>query len=89
MMKIKTMERTSQERSLVQDSPWKRKRNGVNAKYSEIIAIEMQKAKFLEEAMKNRQPENEDVIFSQPFAPRQQHTSQYEITFQKPHPTSC
>jgi len=29
------------------------------------------------------------VVFSQPFAPRQQHTGQYEIAFQKPHPTSC
>jgi hypothetical protein len=37
----------SKERSLVQDSPRKRKRNGVNAKYSEtVIAIEKQKAKF-------------------------------------------
>jgi hypothetical protein len=40
--------------------------------------------------MKNRQPENEDLLFfSQPFAPRQQHTGQYEIAFQKPHRTSC
>ena len=54
----------SQERSLVPDNARKRKRNGVNAKYNEtIIAIEKQKAKFLEEAMKNRQPENEDLFF--------------------------
>jgi hypothetical protein len=54
----------SQERSLIQDNPRKRKRNGVNAKYNEtIIAIEMQKAKYLEEAIKNRQPENEDSLF--------------------------
>jgi len=81
----------SQERSLVQDNPRKKKRNGVNPRYSEtIIAIEKQKAKFLEEAMKNRQPENEDLlVFPQPFTPCQQHTSQYEITFQKPHLTSC
>jgi hypothetical protein len=53
----------SQERSLVQDNPRKRKRNGVNVKHNEtIIAIEKQKAKFLE-AMKNRQPENEDLLF--------------------------
>jgi len=44
----------------------------------------------LKEAIKNRQLENEDVLFfSQPFAPRQQYTGQYEITFQKPHPASC
>jgi hypothetical protein len=54
----------SQDRSLVQDSPRKRKRIGINAKYNEtIIAIEKQKAKFLEEAIKNRQPENEDLLF--------------------------
>jgi len=54
----------SQERSLVQDSPRKRKLNGVNTRYNEtIIAIEKQKAKFLIEAMKNRQPENEDLLF--------------------------
>jgi len=54
----------SQERSLVQDNPQKRKRNGVNAKYNETnIATEKQKPKFLEEAMKNRQPENEDLLF--------------------------
>jgi hypothetical protein len=75
----------SQERLLVQDNRWKRKQNGVNAKYNEsTIAITKQKAKFLEEAMKNRQPENEHC-FSQPFTPRHQHTSQYEITYQKPH----
>jgi hypothetical protein len=80
-----------QEKSLVQDNPRKRKRNGLNAKYNEIIiAIEMQKTKFLEEAIKNRQPENEYLLFfSQPFAPHQQPTSQYKITFQNPHPTSC
>ena len=60
----------SQERSLLQDNPRKRKRNGVNAKYNEtIIATEMQKAKFLEEAMKNRQPENEDLLFFAAFCP--------------------
>ena len=60
----------SQERSLVQDSPRKRKRNVVNAKYNEtIIAIEKQKAKFLEEAMKNRQPENEDLLFFRSLLP--------------------
>jgi hypothetical protein len=54
----------SQERSLVQDNPQKRKRNGVNTKYNETnIATEKQKAKFLEEAVKNRQPENEDLLF--------------------------
>jgi len=81
----------SQDRSLVQDNPRKRKRHGVNARYNEtIIAIEKQKAKFLEEAMKNRQPENEDLLFFRSlFAPRQQHTSQYKTAFQKPHPTSC
>jgi hypothetical protein len=55
----------SQDRSLVQDNPRKRKQTGVNAKYTyneTIITIEMQKAKFLE-AMKNRQPENEDLFF--------------------------
>jgi len=57
----------SQERSLVQDNPRKRKRNGVNAKNNEtIISIEKQKAKFLEEAVKNRQPENEDLLFFSP-----------------------
>jgi hypothetical protein len=45
----------SQERLLVQDNPRKRKRIRLNAKYNEtVIAIEMQKAKFLEEAIKNR-----------------------------------
>jgi hypothetical protein len=80
----------SQERS-VQDNPRKRKRNGVNAKYNEtIIEIEKQKAKLLEEVMKNRQPENYDLLFFlQPFTPHQQHTSQYETAFQKPHPTNC
>ena len=54
----------SQERSLVQDSPRKRKWNGINARYSgTIIAIDKQKAEFLEEAMKNCQPENEDLLF--------------------------
>jgi len=73
----------SQERSLVQDSPQKRKRYGVNTRYNEtIIAIEKQKAKFLEEGMKNRQPENEDLLFfSQPFAPRQQHTGNMKLRF--------
>ena len=48
----------------------KRKRNGVNAKYIEtIIAIEKQKAKFLEEAMKNRHPENEDLLFFRSLLP--------------------
>jgi hypothetical protein len=56
-------EDNSQERSLVQDNPRKRKRTGVNAKYNEtIIAIEMQKTTFLE-AMKNRQSENEELFF--------------------------
>ena len=60
----------SQERSLLQDNPRKRKRNGVNAKYNEtIIAVEMQKTKFLEEAMKNRQPENEDLLFFRSLLP--------------------
>ena len=61
---------TSQERSLVQDNPRKRKWNGANAKYSEtVIAIGKQKAKFLEEAMKNRQPENEDLLFFRSLLP--------------------
>jgi len=47
-----------------------RKQNGVNAKYNEtIIAIEEQKAKFLEEAIKNRQPENEDLLFFRSLLP--------------------
>ena len=59
-----------QERSLLQDNPRKRKRNGVNAKYNEtIIAIEKQTAKFLEEAVKNRQPENEDLLFFRSLLP--------------------
>ena len=38
-------------------------RYGINARYNEtIIAIEKQKAKFLKEAVKNRQPENEDSL---------------------------
>jgi hypothetical protein len=54
----------SQERSLLQDNPRKKKQNGVNAKYNEtIIEIEQQKAKFLEEAIKNHQPENKDLLF--------------------------
>jgi len=65
-----TGEVNSQKRSLVQDNPRKRKRNGVNAKYNEtIIAIEKQKAKFLEEATKNRQPENEDLLFFRSLLP--------------------
>ena len=60
----------SQDTSLVQDHPCKRKRNGVNAKYNEtIIATEKQKAKFLEEAIKNRQPENEDLLFFRSLLP--------------------
>jgi len=60
----------SQNRSLVQDNPRKRKQNGVNAKYNEtIVAIEKQKANFLEEAMKNRQPENEDLLFFRSLLP--------------------
>jgi len=60
----------SQERSLVQENPRKRKQYGVNAQYNEtIIAIEKQKAKFLEEAMKNRQPENEDLLFFRSLLP--------------------
>ena len=60
----------SEDRSLVQDNPRKRKRNGINAKYNEtIIATEKQKAKFLEEAIKNRQPENEDLLFFAAFCP--------------------
>jgi hypothetical protein len=60
----------SQERSLVHDNPLKRKRIGVNAKYSETIAaIETQKANFLEEAMKNRQHENEDLLFFRSLLP--------------------
>jgi hypothetical protein len=63
-------EDNSQERSLLQDNPRKRKRNGVNAKYNEtIIAIELQKTKFLEEAIKNRQPENEDLLFFRSLLP--------------------
>jgi len=51
MMKIKEV--NSQDRSLVQDNPRKRQRNGVNAKYSEtIIAIEKQKAKFWKKPLK-------------------------------------
>ena len=54
----------SQDRSLVQDNPRERKLNGVNAKYNEtIIGIEKQKAKFLEEAIKNRRPENDLLFF--------------------------
>jgi hypothetical protein len=52
MTKIKTMERSTVNMSLVQDTPQKRKWNGVKAKYNETItAIEKQKAKFLEEAI--------------------------------------
>jgi len=59
MTKIKMMERSTVNTSLVQDTPWKGKWNGVNAKYNEtIIAIEKQKAKFLEEAIKNHHPKN-------------------------------
>jgi len=61
---------SSQERSSVQDNPGKRKRNGVYSKYDEtIIAIEKQKAKFLEEAIKNRQPENKDLLFFHSLLP--------------------
>jgi hypothetical protein len=60
----------SQERSLVQDNPRKRKRNGINVKYNEtVIAIEKQKAIFLGEAVKNRQPENEDLLFFRSLLP--------------------
>ena len=68
-----TGEVNSQKRSLVQDNPRKRKRSGVNAKYNKtIIATEKQKAKFLEEAMKYCQPENEDLLF---FLSRLPHVS--------------
>jgi len=47
-----------------------RKRNAVNAKYNEtIIAIEKQKAKFLEETIKNRQPGNEGLLFFRSLLP--------------------
>ena len=60
----------SQDRSLVQDNPRKRKRNGVNAKYNETVtAIGKQKAKFLEAAIKNCQPENEDMLFLSSLLP--------------------
>jgi hypothetical protein len=60
----------SQERSVLRDNPRKRKRNGVNAKYNEtIIEIEKQKARFLEEVIKNRQPENEDLLFFRSLLP--------------------
>jgi len=60
----------SQDRSLVQDNRRKGKRYGVNARYIEtIIAIEKQKANFLEDAMKNRQPENEDLLFFRRLLP--------------------
>ena len=70
MTKIKTMERSTVNMSLVQDTPQKRKWNGVKAKYNETItAIEKQKAKFLEEAIKNHQPENEDLLFFRSLMP--------------------
>jgi hypothetical protein len=60
----------SQERSLLQDNPRKKKRNGVNTKYNKtIIETEKQKAKFLEEAIKNRKPEHEDLLFSRSLLP--------------------
>jgi len=60
----------SQERSLVHDNPRKRNRYGVNARYNEtIITTEKQKAKFLEEAMKNHQPENEELLFFRSLLP--------------------
>ena len=59
-VKIKTIERSTVKTGhYVQDNPRMRKRNGVNAKFKEtIIAIKKQKVTFLEEAIKNRQPEN-------------------------------
>ena len=60
----------SRERSLVQENARKRKRNGVNPRTSETtIAIEKQKAKFLEEAMENHQPENVDLLFTRSLLP--------------------
>jgi len=60
----------SQDRSLVHDNPREGKRYGINARYSETtIAFEKQKAKFLEEAMKNRQSENEDLLFFRTLLP--------------------
>jgi len=60
----------SQERPLIKDNPRKRKLDEVNARYNEIIiTIEKQKAKFLEEAMKNRQPENEELLFFRSLLP--------------------
>jgi hypothetical protein len=57
-------------RSLVQDNPRKRKRTGLNAKDNKnIIALETQNAKVLEKAMKNRQPENKDLLFFRSFLP--------------------
>jgi len=80
----------SQERSLVQDNPWKRKWNGVSAKYNEtIIAIEKLKQNFWKKLQKIASLKMKICSFSQPFTPCQQHTSQYEIMFQKWHPTSC
>jgi len=85
MMKTKTMERSTV--NTVQDNPRKRKRNGVNPKYNEtIIAIEKQRTKFLAEAIKTRQSENEDFLFFRSLLPHVNNISQYEITFQKPHP---
>jgi hypothetical protein len=58
------------ERSVLRDTPRKRKRDGVIAKYNEtIIEIEKQRVKFLEEAIKNSQPENEDMLFFRSLLP--------------------
>jgi len=64
------VEVNSQERTLVQDNPRKRKWNGINAKYSAtVIAVEKQKEKCLEEAVKNRQPEKENSLFFRSLVP--------------------
>ena len=76
--------------TLVQDNPQKRRWDGVNAKYNEtIIAIEKKSKIFGRSYGKSPAWKWRFVVFSQPFTPRQQHTNQYEITFQKLHPTSC
>jgi hypothetical protein len=60
----------SQDRSVLLDNLRKRKRDGVNAKYNEtIIEIEKQKVELLEEAIKNSQPENEDLLFFRSLLP--------------------
>jgi hypothetical protein len=54
-----------------------------------LLQLRSKKQNFWKKILKIASLKMKIVVFPQPFAPRQQHTSQHKITFQRPHPTSC